>query len=70
VLRERCGGGSGCGRLFIAEDGLMVDTDQGDDVRVHGFAIGQLGGGGASPRALGFSGARRCAGKRLERVGP
>jgi hypothetical protein len=48
----------------------MVDTDQGDDVRVHGFAIGQLGGGGASPRALGFSGARRCAGKRLERVGP
>jgi hypothetical protein len=70
VLREWCGGGSGCGRLFIAEDGLMVDTDQGDDVRVHGFAIGQLGGGGASPRALGFSGARRCAGKRLERVGP
>jgi hypothetical protein len=37
----------------------MVDADQSDGVRVHGFSIGQLGGGGASPRALGFSGARR-----------
>jgi hypothetical protein len=62
VFIEWCGGGSGSGRLFIAERRCTVDAAHLRGAPVHRLAIGQLGRWGSVSARARFSGERLCAG--------